>query len=55
MKLPDLVSLVGLLLLASGLWLVGAWLSLAVVGALLLVWGVLWSRANARSKPLEDV
>lgn len=55
MTLPDTLAILGLFLLAVGCWLIGPWLSLMVVGSLLLVVGIAWSRNNARKRNVQEV
>jgi hypothetical protein len=43
----DLISLVGLVMLGYGLWLISPALSLSIIGGLLIVFGVSLGRAQS--------
>ncbi|WP_299582065.1 hypothetical protein [uncultured Microbulbifer sp.] len=51
---PDLIALIGLGLLAYGLWKINHSLALCVVGGLLIAFGFLVAWRNARSASMEE-
>lgn len=48
MDVYDAVSLAGAVMLFAGLWLIASWLAFTVVGAVLVVFGLLGAGAAAR-------
>jgi uncharacterized membrane protein len=46
----DVLVIVGLVLTATGLWMLAPWLSVTVVGVVLLALGLFGVRASARSR-----
>ncbi|WP_444942722.1 hypothetical protein ACJJIK_10725 [Microbulbifer sp. ZKSA006] len=51
---PDLIAIIGLGLLACGLWKINHSVALCVVGSLLMVFGFLVAWRNARSASVEE-
>lgn len=53
--LPDLIAMIGLGLLATGLWQFNPALSLCIVGVLLMVFGLLLARRQAAALQTAEV